>query len=154
MAAAVIYHLNVQEKQNKEWSFVHRTTFIVLCWCNEDKVHRAVPSPAVHTHKHSHRSKSLYVLSGYIMQQPSNKTMHRMLHAVWAIESMTFLFQCIKYIPLCLPRRNYWLSSSFVRNGFKCRAPTIFFFQLFLPDIETSLCFCFYKQHCSSHTSV
>lgn len=52
-------------------------------------------------HHHSRRSKSLYVLSGYIMQQPGNKTTHRMLRTVWAIESMTFLFQCVKYIPLC-----------------------------------------------------
>lgn len=35
------------------------------------------------------------------MQQLSNKTMHRMLRAVGATESMTFLFQCVKYIPLC-----------------------------------------------------
>lgn len=35
---------------------------------------------------HTEANQSLYVLSGYIMQQPSNKT---------------FLFQCVKYIPLC-----------------------------------------------------
>lgn len=52
-------------------------------------------------HHHSHWSKSLYVLSGYIMQQPGVKTMHRMLRAIWAVESMTFLFQCVTYIPLC-----------------------------------------------------
>lgn len=99
MAAPVIYHLNVQEKQNKEWSFVHRTTFIVLYCVDSQRWHCSMNFVFIAP---SLTRKQIPLCFKWLHNAATQKQNNAQDAAhSWATESLTFLFQWVKYIPLC-----------------------------------------------------